>query len=147
MSKLLSLANPFAAFGSKTVAVPKTTASIAFTPSKARTINTAVRGRAGVLGARQQALQQYAVYGMVALNVLLLVGYVISVNASASAGYEITKLQRTVSRLTEDSKKLTLENAEINSMMTIHDSLNREGFVPVVSAEYIQLETKKLTQR
>ncbi len=146
MSKILSLVNPFVSFKSATVAAAprKTTSEINFVPTKARSLNTK---RHASLISSESKLVQYGVYAFAALNVVMLLGYIVSINTSAAAGYEFSKLQRGVVSLTEDNKKLTLRNAEINSMATINDTLNQEGFVPVSGAEYVQTTAQHLTQR
>ncbi|MCC7356181.1 MAG: hypothetical protein IT410_01015 [Candidatus Doudnabacteria bacterium] len=146
MSKILSLVNPFVSFkGASAVATPrKTTSEINFVPAKARSLST--KRHASIVSSDSKIVQ-YGVYAFAALNVVMLLGYIISINTSAAAGYEFSKLQRGVASLTEENKKLTLRNAEINSMTVINDTLNQEGFVPVSGAEYIQTTAQHLTQR
>ncbi len=146
MSKILSIVNPFASFGNvgTTTAARKTTSEINFVPTKARSLST--KQRASVISSDSKIVQ-YSVYAFAALNIVMLLGYIISINTSAAAGYEFSKLQRGVVTLTEENKKLTLGNAEINSMSSINDTLNQEGFVPVSGAEYVQTTAQHLTQR
>ncbi len=147
MAKLLSIAIPFAIFGSKTNSLPKSATQIKLTPSRARSVALSSRTQHGVLGNQVSTVAKWSVLSLLGLNVLFLVSYVVTINTSAAAGYEITKLQRSVHELSEQSKKLTLQNAEIASMTTIHESLNQDGFVPVNDAAYIQIQSKQLTQR
>ncbi len=147
MSKLLSLVNPFVVFGSKSATVTRGATQIKLVPTRSRSVAMSSRTQRSVLGGQVSTFQKGLAMSLVGLNMVMLVSYVVAINTSAASGYEITKLQRSVHELTEQSKKLTLQNAEINSMSTIHQSLNQEGFVPVAGAEYIQLQLNQLTQR
>jgi hypothetical protein len=147
MSKLLSLVNPFAVFGGKSASVSRGATQIKLVPAKSRSVALSSRTQRSVLGGQVSVFQKGLAMSLVGLNAIMLVSYVVAINTSAASGYEITKLQRSVHELTEQSKKLTLQNAEINSMSTIHQSLDQEGFVPVAGAEYIQLLSHQLTQR
>lgn len=148
MAKLLSLTIPFAAFGRKLTAThkPARTIGMTFTPGAARSVALSARTRGSVVHPAVSSKQEWLFYFLIALNVLLFGSYVVSVNSSAASGYEISSLQRSIHTLTEEGKKLTLQNAEIKSMITLHEGLQAEGYVPVLGAEYIQAPNH-LTQR
>lgn len=117
-----------------------------FKPQKARSVRTARRaGTVVKMGHRD--LSKSLVFGLGALVLFMAVTYVVSINSSSTSGYQITKLQKSVNGLVEENKKLTLQNAEINSMASINDAAWQSGFVPVTSMEYVQLSQSQLTQR
>jgi len=148
MAKLLSITNPFAAISGKftTSSKPARAVGISYTPSAARSVALSSRTRGSVVHPGLSRQYEWALYILVAANVLLFASYIVSINSSAASGYAISSLQKNIHNLTEDGKKLTLQNAEIKSMATLHDSLQTQGYVPVSGAEYVQLP-HHLTQR
>jgi hypothetical protein len=146
MSKLIALVNPFTTrLSSAAVSSPKVSSRVSFVPAKARTIATARRH--SLVQSASFAWAQYGVYTLIALNVAMIAGYIVSINASAAAGYEITAMQRKVHVLQEDNKKLTLQNSEMDSMVSIHEDLSSRGYVPISNPQYISVAPHHLTQR
>lgn len=130
----------------KKEAAPVSGLSSHFKPQKARSVRTG-RSASPAIRLGQRDLTKSLVYGLGALVLFMAVTYVISINSSSTSGYQITKLQKSVNGLVEENKKLTLQNAEINSMASINDAAWQSGFVPVTSMEYVQLSHSQLTQR
>lgn len=84
-------------------------------------------------------------YILLGLNVVLMFWYLLGVNSYAASGYEINKMQKEVGVLTEQNQKLTLEYSEKSSLISMQSNLINSQFVPVVSAQYIQVN--QLTKR
>jgi Ni,Fe-hydrogenase I cytochrome b subunit len=84
-------------------------------------------------------------YGLVAINVVLLMAYLFGVNNYASQGYEIKKIQTKNKILSDDNKKLNLKISEQSSLAVMHNDLANSEFVPVNQAKYVQ--TNQFTQR
>jgi len=82
---------------------------------------------------------------VMAALVLLLMNYVLGVNSYASTGYEIKKLETSLSSLNEENKKLSLRVSETSSVAGIQLELSDSNFVQVDSAKF--LRTNQLTRR
>lgn len=76
-------------------------------------------------------------YALIAANSVLLLSYFVGVNGSASTGYEIKKLQTSISALTAENKKLGLKVSEQVSIATLHSEIAGTEFVPVGTTEYL----------
>lgn len=83
----------------------------------------------------------YASYGLIALNILVLFSYLLGVNATASTGYEIKKIQQKIDYYSEETKKMNLKLSEQTSIASIQSDYTRQGFVPVSGAKYLQLNS------
>ncbi len=85
--------------------------------------------------------------GLIAANVLLLAAYIYGVNAFASRGYEIKALQKQLSALNEDNKKISLKVSEASSMVSIQRGFLSANFVPAGSLKFLQVNAKQFSQR
>ena len=100
--------------------------------------------RRAVLPARA-VWRQAAAIGLVGLNILLLLSYLIAVNSYASTGYEIKTLQNRLSQLTEESKTMTIKVSEISSMVGVQNDFLSANFVPAGTPQFLQ--SNQLSQR
>ncbi len=82
---------------------------------------------------------------LIALNVFLLMSYLVGVNSNAANGYEIKKLQQRAGQLSEDNKTMSVKVSEISSIVQIQADLANSDFVPVTGAQYLQVN--QLSQR
>ena len=67
------------------------------------------------------------------------------VNAYAAKGFELKRHQAAITQLTEQQKQLVVREAEMGSIMKVHDVAVEYGLVPIVKEEF--LNTKQLSQR
>jgi hypothetical protein len=81
----------------------------------------------------------------VALDVILMLGYLMNINSHASSGYEIKKLQQAITAEQEQAKQLNIKLSEGNSILTMQSDLASQNFVPVTNPTFF--ENKQLTSR
>lgn len=82
---------------------------------------------------------------LAALNIMLLMSYLVGVNSNAANGYEIKKLQQKAGQLSESNQTMSVKVSEISSIVQIQADLANLDFVPVTGAQYLQVN--QLTQR
>ncbi len=75
---------------------------------------------------------------LIAGTVLLFVGYLAMNNQAAANGFTIRTLERRVSDLEEQRKKLDMDLLGRQSMQNVEDQVRGLGFVPVQSVDYLQ---------
>ncbi len=83
--------------------------------------------------------QKWAAVFLVAVSVLILADYLVSVNSYASTGYEIKKLQNHLAGLTEANQKLTVKVAQVSSMITVQSQVLGADFVPAGTPQFLQV--------
>jgi hypothetical protein len=83
---------------------------------------------------------------LVAINVILLGSYIYGVNDYASKGYEIQKLQNTLSALNVSNKQINLQIAQASSMVSIQNDFLSANFVPATTAKFLQVNQFSLNQ-
>ncbi|MFA4819300.1 MAG: hypothetical protein WC621_05690 [Patescibacteria group bacterium] len=69
--------------------------------------------------------------------IALALGYVVTVNGVATTGYQIRKLQRQLTELHNDNKKMEVVSATLQSLKAIEGSLDKSQFVAVDRLEYL----------
>ncbi len=79
-------------------------------------------------------------YALIAINVVLLLWYLLGVNANASKGYELKKIQTNLSQLTEESKKLSLSISEKNSIAGMQEDFAKNDFVPAGQPKFLEID-------
>ena len=84
-------------------------------------------------------LRFYFAVGLIALNVMLLMSYVYGVNQYSSVGYEIKSLQKRLSVLTEDNRKISLKVSEAGSMVSIQSDFLNSNFVAAGTPTFLQV--------
>jgi len=109
--------------------------------SVARTAPLAARKSAG----KSHTGQSILAAGLIAVNVVLLASYLVSVNGSAASGYEIKKMRTELATLTEENQKLNVKVSEISSMVSIQDQVLSADFVPAGTPQFLQ--QTQLTRR
>lgn len=145
MSKSLAFQYPFAAKLGFSTAAPKIKSRTYFTPTHTRSLP--LSQKKSVLSAKSSLFSRYGFIALAGLNIIMVVAYIVSINASAASGYEISSIQGRVATLEEQNKKLTIQNSEVDSMSAVQTDLSRLGFVPVTHAENIYTQPNQLTQR
>ncbi len=101
--------------------------------------------RANILKQEVNTFWLYAGYVLAIVNVVVLFSYLLGINAAASTGYEMKKIQQKISILEEENKKLNLQVSEKSSIAGIQADFSGSGFVPVGQAKYLQV--KSFSQR
>jgi hypothetical protein len=76
---------------------------------------------------------------------LLVFSYFIQVNTFSTKGYEIRQMQRSVSTLRDEQKKLEIEAAQLQSLQNLKAEPSASSMVPVNKVVYIQ--NQNLTKR
>lgn len=90
----------------------------------------------------------WASVGLIALNAVLLMSYVIGVNSYASRGFEIKTLQARLDKLTQENKQLALKAAEISSMVSIQTDFLNADFVAAGTPKFLAVgRVSQLTRR
>lgn len=82
---------------------------------------------------------------LIALNLMLLMNYIYGVNKFASSGYEIKSLQKQLSALTAENKKISIKVSESVSMVEIQNDFLSSNFVTTGTTKF--LTEKQLTQK
>lgn len=98
--------------------------------AKAKNFQAAVREKSGA--------RFYFAVGLIAFNAILLMSYVYGVNQYATAGYEIRTLQKKVSSLTEDNRKVSFKVSEAGSMVSIQTDFLNSNFVAAGTPTFLQ---------
>ena len=94
-------------------------------------------------GVRRVSLSRRAcVFGLVALNIILLFVYILGVNAYASTGYQIKFLQNNISQLSQENKKLNMQISERASVANLETELSQSGYMAVQSPKFLQTENQ-----
>lgn len=105
-----------------------------FSPGANRTVRTA--------GLRQASWGRKAlVLVLSAMNIALLLAYILGVNNYASTGYEIKALQNKISQISQENKKLTLLVSELSSVSNLQAELSQSGYSVVKATTYLQDES------
>lgn len=66
------------------------------------------------------------------------VGYIFTVNRTSSQGYELREVEKRISQLKSETKKLELTVAGLQSMGSIGSRVASMEFVPVTHVEYLK---------
>lgn len=143
------LASPMGLLSKTPYTVIKKT-SPAFKPaSSARSLNLNSAASRRLVYRNSDKLKTYGAYGLLALNLFLLVSYVINMNTSAAAGYEVSQIQKNIHALTEQNKKLNLQTSEVSSMLSLNSNLTDSHFVPANNPEFItpSVNNNQLSQK
>lgn len=91
------------------------------------------------------ALKKGVVVSLIAVNLCLVIAYLIGINSNAASGYQIKKIQGDLSTQNEQAKQLRMKIAEANSLMALQNDLIEQKFVQVDNANFFQ--GKQLTSR
>jgi hypothetical protein len=102
----------------------------------------AVAGRRG----RVQPFWLYTSYVLIALNVLVMLAYLLGVNTQAASGYEIQQEQNQIQNLTDAGKQLNLQLSEATSIAEIQTDYLNSGYVPAGQISYLQ-DSNRYTER
>ena len=92
-------------------------------------------------------LRFYLAIGLIAANLVLLMSYIYGVNDYASKGYQIKALQKRLSVLNDDNKKVNLKVSEASSMVAIQSGFLSANFVPAGSSKFLEVSANQFTQR
>ncbi len=87
----------------------------------------------------------YATYVLIALTSVLMLSYLLGVNAQASIGYEIQKIQQRVEKLTDENKQLNLRVSEQTSIAQIQFDYLNNGYAVIKQPQYLVVNS--YTQR
>jgi len=80
------------------------------------------------------------------LAILVMLGFhLFMVNAYSGKGSDLKRTQAAIVELTEQQKKLIVQQAELGSFMKVNDVASTYGLVPVTDEEFIS--PNQLTQR
>lgn len=93
-----------------------------------------------------QNQQKFLNIFMAALIISLGIGYLFSVNQTASRGFEVSSLQEQMETLASQNKKLELETSELKSMAQIEQVKETIGLVPVEKVEYLRQSAVALSE-
>ena len=85
--------------------------------------------------------------GLIAANTVLLMSYIYGVNESASKGYHIQSLQKTLAALNLDNKQVSLKVATASSMVTIQSDFLSANFVPAGTPKFLQVPQFSMNQK
>jgi hypothetical protein len=69
--------------------------------------------------------------------IALFMGYLAMNNVAAATGYRIREMERTISSLQEEQKKLDLKVVERKAMRNIESQVGGLGLIPVSHVEYL----------
>ena len=89
----------------------------------------------------------YLALGLIAINSIMLFSYILGVNNFASQGYQIKALQKQLSVLSEDNKKISLKVSEANSMVAIQSGFLSANFVAEGTPKFLEVIQNQFTQR
>jgi|GEM_PF-3334344 len=85
---------------------------------------------------------------LLAVNILLLMTYVVGVNSSASKGFEIKSLQIHMDRLSQENRQLSLKVAESSSMVSIQSDFLSAHFTGAGTPKFLLLNPEtQLTKK
>ncbi len=80
------------------------------------------------------------------LAIVVMLGFhLFMVNAYSGKGFELKRTQAAIAELTEQQKKLIVQQAELGSIMRVSDVAATYGLVPVTEEEFVT--TNHLTQK
>lgn len=98
---------------------------------------TAVREKNRDQAAGAMQLQAWHGVAMAALMVMGILYYLVLANSGATASYQITRMQSSMSNMTQQQKKLEMQRAESQSMQNIQSNPTIATMVPVSSVTYL----------
>jgi len=86
------------------------------------------------------ALLQPYVLNIVAISLILMMGtlYLVQVNRATTKGYQIQDLEKRINKLEESNQKANLEMAELQSLDSIQQRIEKLGMVPVDRIHYVK---------
>jgi cell division protein FtsB len=76
-------------------------------------------------------------YLLILLIIILFVGNIIEINCNTTRGYEISKLQDKLAQLQDQQKTFNLEIANLKSLQSIEERVERLGMVPAGEVTYL----------
>ncbi len=85
----------------------------------------------------QVGLQAWHGVIMVSVAIAAALYYLVLANSGATASYQITRMQTSMSGMLQQQKKLETQRAELQSMQSIQSSPAVQAMVPVSSVTYI----------
>lgn len=92
-------------------------------------------------------LRFFASVALITASVVLLMSYIYGVNNFSAKGYEIKALQKSVTALSEENKKINLKISEAGSMVSIQSGFTAANFVPAGTPRFLEVKTNQFTQR
>ena len=119
--------------------VPEFSAQVAWSKKIQSGVSVSSKSEFSFLGKKVLAVS------LVGLNLALFGAYLVGVNTYATSGYQIKKLQTTISSENERTKQLNVKLSETNSILGMKESFSELKFVPVNDATF--LDTKQLSSR
>ncbi len=81
----------------------------------------------------------------IAMVVGLLGFHLFAVNAYSGKGFELKRHQSAIKTLTEDQKRLVVQQAEMSSIAKVNDVATEFGLVPITQEEFVN--TSQYSQR
>lgn len=133
---ILGISVPKVFSETKSAALPRARGQVLM----ARTKSTAVSSRT----TQANLIPFISATVIVAIGVML--GFhLFTVNAYSSKGFELKRIQAAINQLTDQQKKLVVQQAELGSIVKVSDVAATYGLVPVTDSEFIN--TNHLTQR
>jgi len=76
---------------------------------------------------------------ILAMIVVVGVSYLVEVNRATTKGYKIRDLERQIQGLEESAQKVEMEIAELQSLDSIEERVEKLGMVPVDRIEYVKV--------
>ena len=84
---------------------------------------------------------------LVAINAVLFVSYIFSVNSQANTGFTIKQLENKISEQTTLNKKLLVEASEAHSIASVQTSISNSDFVPITANDSMFVQVNQLSQK
>jgi cell division protein FtsL len=92
---------------------------------------------------RRQKWQKFysmSTLNLVAMALILVMGalYLVQVNRATTKGYQIRDLEKKIQAVEDSNRKIELEVAELQSLDSIEERIDKLGMVPVDHIDYVK---------
>lgn len=84
---------------------------------------------------------------LIAINAIVLMSYIYGVNDYTNKGYEIKALQKRLSVLSDDNRKVNLKVSQATSMVGIQTDFLNSNFIAVGTPKFLTVNSSQFTLR
>ncbi len=78
-------------------------------------------------------------FGLVMVNIVLLVAFVLQIAAASGTGYELKKLEQTKENISMEQQKIDVEIAAVNSLAYINSKMENSSMIVSPRLKYVKV--------
>ena len=78
-------------------------------------------------------------FGLVMVNIVLLIAFVLQIAAASGTGYELKKLEQTKENISMEQQKIDVEIAAVNSLAYINSKMENSSMIVSPRLKYVKV--------